>query len=165
MRGISTVGKVAVHKIIGRKKCRGIQLHTVWGLDCRAGELSLSAGRRANSAGGEPQQDGIENFIRSALNSMRKVARLHICLGSRLATRYDMQISQQRTSTRIADGTELEPLLDEVEFSRITGRSVASARRDRLLGRGCPHIKLGALVRYRPSDVRDYIERNRKSTA
>lgn len=73
--------------------------------------------------------------------------------------------SQQRTSTRIADGTELEPLLDEVEFSRITGRSVASARRDRLFGRGCPFVKLGALVRYRPSDVRDYIERNRKSIA
>ena len=58
---------------------------------------------------------------------------------------------------------EIEPLLDEYEFLRLTGRSVGSARRDRLLGRGCPFIKLGALVRYRPADVRDYIERNRRS--
>jgi hypothetical protein len=54
----------------------------------------------------------------------------------------------------------LEPLLDEYECARITGRSVASLRRDRLLRRGCPYVKLSALVRYRPSDVRAFIERN-----
>ncbi len=54
----------------------------------------------------------------------------------------------------------IEPLIDEHEYSRITGRSVASARRDRLLGKGCPHVKLGALVRYRPSDVRRFIDSN-----
>jgi hypothetical protein len=59
-----------------------------------------------------------------------------------------------------AAGTELEALLNEYEFSRITGRSVASARRDRLLGQGCPFVKLGALVRYRREDIRAYIERN-----
>ncbi len=59
----------------------------------------------------------------------------------------------------VAD-TPLEPLLDEYEYAQITGRSVASARRDRLLRKGCPFVKLGALVRYRPADVRAYIERN-----
>jgi hypothetical protein len=62
-----------------------------------------------------------------------------------------------------AAGTELEALLNQFDFSRITGRSVASARRDRLLGQGCPFVKLGALVRYRPEDIRAYIERNRKN--
>ena len=54
----------------------------------------------------------------------------------------------------------LEPLVDEHEFSRITGRSVASARRDRLLGQGCPYVKLGALVRYRLEDIRKFIQSN-----
>lgn len=58
------------------------------------------------------------------------------------------------------DEPELEPLVDEVEFSRITHRSVHSARRDRLLGRGCPYVKIGGLVRYRPADIRAFIERN-----
>jgi hypothetical protein len=55
---------------------------------------------------------------------------------------------------------ELETLLDEHEFSRITKRSVASARRDRLLKRGCPYVKLLGLVRYRPQDVREFINQN-----
>jgi hypothetical protein len=56
--------------------------------------------------------------------------------------------------------TQIEPLIDEYECSRITGRSVASLRRDRLLGTGIPYVKLQALVRYRPSDLREYIEKN-----
>jgi hypothetical protein len=56
--------------------------------------------------------------------------------------------------------TQLEPLLNEYEFAEITGRSVASARRDRFLGKGCPYVKLGFLVKYRPSDVRAYIAQN-----
>lgn len=54
----------------------------------------------------------------------------------------------------------LETMLNEKEYSRITGKSLATARRDRLLGKGCPWVKLGGLVRYRPSDVRAYIDRN-----
>lgn len=53
---------------------------------------------------------------------------------------------------------ELESLLTEQEYARITKRSVASVRRDRLLRQGCPYVKLGALVRYRPADVRAHIE-------
>lgn len=62
-----------------------------------------------------------------------------------------------------AANTQIEPLIGEYECSRITGRSVASLRRDRLLGNGIPYVKLQALVRYRPSDVREYIERNLQS--
>jgi hypothetical protein len=67
---------------------------------------------------------------------------------------------RQRSDQPAPPDTRLETLLDEYEFSRITKRSVASVRRDRLLGQGCPYAKLGALVRYRPEDVKAYIERN-----
>jgi hypothetical protein len=53
---------------------------------------------------------------------------------------------------------DLEPLLTEQEYARAIKRSVASVRRDRLLRQGCPWVKLGALVRYRPSDIRAHIE-------
>lgn len=59
---------------------------------------------------------------------------------------------------------ELETLLTEDEYARITKRSVASVRRDRLLKQGCPYVKLGALVRYRPEDVRAHLERSLKRT-
>jgi len=55
---------------------------------------------------------------------------------------------------------ELEALLTESEYARLIKRSVASVRRDRVLGQGCAYVKLGALVRYRPEDVRAHIERN-----
>ena len=61
-------------------------------------------------------------------------------------------------------GFELETLLTEHEYARITKRSVASVRRDRLLGQGCPYVKLGALVRYRPEDVRAHLERSLRRT-
>jgi hypothetical protein len=47
----------------------------------------------------------------------------------------------------------LQDLFDEQDLARITKRSVASVRRDRLLKKGCPYIKIGSSVRYRPSDV------------
>src|SRR5947207_15162978 len=59
-----------------------------------------------------------------------------------------------------ATDSEIETLLTEHEYARITKRSVASVRRDRLLGQGCPYVKLGALVRYRPEDVRVHLERS-----
>jgi hypothetical protein len=65
-----------------------------------------------------------------------------------------------------ASESELETLLTEHEYASITKRSVASVRRDRLLSQGCPYVKLGALVRYRPGDVRAHIERSlRRTTA
>jgi hypothetical protein len=66
----------------------------------------------------------------------------------------------QHSERESAANNPLEPLLDEYEYARITGRSVASARRDRLLGKGCPYVKLSALVRYRPSDVRAFLAAN-----
>ena len=63
-----------------------------------------------------------------------------------------------------ASESELETLLTEHEYARVTKRSVASVRRDRLLRQGCPYVKLGALVRYRPEDVRAHLERSLQRT-
>ena len=60
---------------------------------------------------------------------------------------------------RVAE-PDLETLLTEYEYASVIKRSVASVRRDRLLSQGCPYVKLGALVRYRPKDVLAHIERN-----
>lgn len=63
--------------------------------------------------------------------------------------------------TPAVQATTLDQLLDEREVSRVTGRSVASLRRDRLLGVGIDYYKVGALVRYDPRDVRLYLDRNK----
>ena len=68
--------------------------------------------------------------------------------------------TSQPSERRVALGPELETLLTEQEYARLTKRSVASVRRDRLLRQGCAYVKLGALVRYRPEDVRAHIEHN-----
>jgi hypothetical protein len=51
----------------------------------------------------------------------------------------------------------LDSLLDEFDIARITKRSVASVRRDRLLRKGCPFVKIGSSVRYRPSDCEAWL--------
>jgi predicted DNA-binding transcriptional regulator AlpA len=52
----------------------------------------------------------------------------------------------------------LEALLNERDVSRITGLSVASIRRWRLLRQGPKYLKVGAAVRYRPEDVSAWLE-------
>jgi predicted DNA-binding transcriptional regulator AlpA len=47
----------------------------------------------------------------------------------------------------------IENLLNEHDVARITGLSVASVRRWRLLRQGPKYIKIGAAVRYKPKDV------------
>ena len=49
-------------------------------------------------------------------------------------------------------------LLNEHEVARITGLSVASVRRWRLLQQGPKYIKIGSAVRYRAEDVRAWLE-------
>jgi predicted DNA-binding transcriptional regulator AlpA len=51
----------------------------------------------------------------------------------------------------------LEPLLNEHDVARITGLSVASVRRWRLLEKNCPCIRIGSSVRYVRSDVEDWL--------
>lgn len=52
----------------------------------------------------------------------------------------------------------IETLLNEHDVARITGLSVASVRRWRLLRQGPKYLKIGAAVRYRTEDIRGWLE-------
>lgn len=52
----------------------------------------------------------------------------------------------------------LEGLLNEHDVARVTGLSVASVRRWRLLRQGPKFLKLNSAVRYRPEDVAAWLE-------
>ena len=47
----------------------------------------------------------------------------------------------------------IETLLNEHDVARITGLSVASVRRWRLLRQGPKYLKIGSAVRYKPEDI------------
>lgn len=51
----------------------------------------------------------------------------------------------------------MEPLWNEEQAAQHLNRPVSSLQKDRLRGDGCPFVKIGRLVRYRPEDVRAYI--------
>jgi predicted DNA-binding transcriptional regulator AlpA len=57
----------------------------------------------------------------------------------------------------IANST-IDTLLNEHDVARITGLSVASVRRWRLLQQGPKYIKIGSAVRYRAEDVRTWLD-------
>jgi predicted DNA-binding transcriptional regulator AlpA len=52
----------------------------------------------------------------------------------------------------------LEELLTEHDVSRVTGLSVASVRRWRLLRQGPRYLKIGSAVRYKPEDISTWLE-------
>ncbi len=55
-------------------------------------------------------------------------------------------------------------LITERDLSRWINRSLGSIRRDRLLRRGVPFVRLNRTVRYRVEDVRAYIAAHRQET-
>jgi predicted DNA-binding transcriptional regulator AlpA len=57
----------------------------------------------------------------------------------------------------IANNT-LETLLNEHDVARVTGLSVASVRRWRLLRQGPKCLKIGAAVRYKPENLTSWLE-------
>jgi predicted DNA-binding transcriptional regulator AlpA len=60
----------------------------------------------------------------------------------------------------------LEPLFDDVQVAKLTGRKVPTLQKDRVAGTGPRFVKMGRLVRYRPSDVQAWLaERVRQSTS
>jgi predicted DNA-binding transcriptional regulator AlpA len=50
-----------------------------------------------------------------------------------------------------------EQFMTEREVAQLLNRSVKTLRNDRSLGRGPKFVKLGRAVRYRPSDVLEYV--------
>ena len=54
--------------------------------------------------------------------------------------------------------SDLEEFLTEHDVARLTSMPVASVRRWRLINVGPRATKLGSVVRYRPSDVREWLD-------
>jgi len=52
----------------------------------------------------------------------------------------------------------IETLLNEREVARVTGMSLASVRRWRLLRQGPRFLKIGSAVRYKPEDISAWLE-------
>jgi len=70
---------------------------------------------------------------------------------------YNSSGNQKRSEMATMDSV-LETLLNEHDVARITGLSVASVRRWRLLRQGPKYIKIGAAVRYKPEAVSAWLE-------
>jgi predicted DNA-binding transcriptional regulator AlpA len=51
----------------------------------------------------------------------------------------------------------MEALLNEYDVARVTGLSVASVRRWRLLKQGPRYLKIGSAVRYRQQDITSWL--------
>jgi predicted DNA-binding transcriptional regulator AlpA len=68
------------------------------------------------------------------------------------------QAEQPPRKDQMATANTIETLLNEHDVARITGLSVASVRRWRLLKQGPRYVKLSSAVRYRAEDVRAWLE-------
>jgi predicted DNA-binding transcriptional regulator AlpA len=64
------------------------------------------------------------------------------------------QVSERESAAK--DG--LTNLLNEFDVAHITGLSVASVRRWRVLRQGPRYLKIGSAVRYRPADISVWLE-------
>lgn len=51
--------------------------------------------------------------------------------------------------------------INEKELSEIVGVSLSTLRMNRVFNKGFPYYKLGKSVRYKLSEVNDYIEKNK----
>jgi hypothetical protein len=57
-----------------------------------------------------------------------------------------------------------ERWIDEKETSEISGRAIPTLRNDRSRGKGIPYYKVGRSVRYRYSDVIEFMEAHKVLT-
>jgi predicted DNA-binding transcriptional regulator AlpA len=71
-----------------------------------------------------------------------------------------LQVDGKQLSERIemtTTSSSIETLLNERDVAHVTGLSVASVRRWRLLRQGPQYIKIGAAVRYTPESIREFV--------
>lgn len=72
-------------------------------------------------------------------------------------------MDRETPHTTAADGPR--PVLTEVDTSKYIGLSRAWLRQARMYGRGPRYIKVGRSVRYRVSDLDEWLERHLVSTS
>lgn len=58
----------------------------------------------------------------------------------------------------------MAPLLDQKQAAQILGLSVRTLERHRLAGTGPRYARLGHLIRYRQSDLEDWIDSNLRAS-
>ncbi len=54
--------------------------------------------------------------------------------------------------------------LTEKQFCEITGQKVATARSNRIKGKGCSFYKIGGSIRYKLSEVVEYLENCKRNS-
>ena len=59
---------------------------------------------------------------------------------------------------------KMEQLLDQNEAAKLLGVSPRTLERHRLTGTGPKFTRLGRLIRYRPCDLADHVERNLRTS-
>lgn len=69
-------------------------------------------------------------------------------------------LKNQNLQERTDQGALDEPLWTTKQTAEFLGQSESTLEQDRYKGRGVPYVKLGKTVRYRPTDVRKYIEQH-----
>lgn len=67
-------------------------------------------------------------------------------------------VQQQEKSSTEDQQVTIKEYLNEHEVSEITGISVSSLRSNRFQMKGLPYLKIGRSVRYRLSDIYDYLD-------
>ena len=61
----------------------------------------------------------------------------------------------------MTQGLNVNEVIKETQTAEILDRAVQTLRNDRHLRQGPPYIKLGRSIRYRVSDLMDYIDKHR----
>ena len=57
----------------------------------------------------------------------------------------------------------MDPLLDDLQVSRVVKRARSTLQKDRVTGTGIPFVRIGRLVRYRQSDVEAWLAARRST--
>ena len=55
-------------------------------------------------------------------------------------------------------------MLNEKEFCQLIGQKIATARSNRIKGKGCNFYKIGGLVKYKLSEVIEYLDKCKRSS-
>jgi predicted DNA-binding transcriptional regulator AlpA len=63
----------------------------------------------------------------------------------------------QQDKPSVGDSKRIDPLLSDFDLERLTGRARSSWQKARLTGDGPPFVRLGRLVRYRPSEFEAWL--------
>jgi len=74
------------------------------------------------------------------------------------ASTLEVQTAHPAAIAERTPGKDMEPLLNEQDVATLTGMSLATVRRWRLLKQGPCFIKIGSAVRYRPEDLSKWID-------